>query len=97
MEERKNEKRIFTLCFLVLFLFGCGKKIARGATATNTTAIKTTTTNSTTVPKYTISFDENGGIEVLDITQGYGTTITLPTTTKTGYSFMDGIQVRIMA
>ena len=37
---------------------------------------------------YTVSFDENGGSLVEDITKTYDETITLPTTTKTGYDFI---------
>lgn len=37
---------------------------------------------------YTISFEENGGIEIADITQGYNTSVTEPTPERTGYRFI---------
>lgn len=41
-----------------------------------------------TINQYTISFEENGGTTVADMTYNYGTGITAPTApTKTGYSF----------
>ena len=41
-----------------------------------------------TVINYTITFEENGGSAVLDITQGYLTAVTAPTNpTKEGYTF----------
>lgn len=41
-----------------------------------------------TINQYTISFEENGGSTVDDITQNYATTVTKPTDpTKTGYTF----------
>ncbi len=40
------------------------------------------------INSYTIDFDSNGGSEVADITQNYGTTITKPANpTRTGYTF----------
>lgn len=40
-----------------------------------------------TQTKYTITFVENGGTDVSDATNTHGTPITLPTTTRTGYTF----------
>ncbi len=40
-----------------------------------------------TVESHTINFDSNGGSIVSSITQNYGTAITLPTPTRTGYKF----------
>jgi uncharacterized repeat protein (TIGR02543 family) len=41
-----------------------------------------------TLNNYTITFEENGGSAVLDITQGYNTAVVAPTApTKTGYTF----------
>ena len=41
-----------------------------------------------TINQYTISFEENGGSTVADITQNYATTVTKPADpTKTGYTF----------
>lgn len=40
-----------------------------------------------TVNQYTLTFDTNGGSEVEDITQDYGTELELPTTSKIGYEF----------
>ncbi len=41
-----------------------------------------------TINSYTISFDEQGGTAVADITQNFGTTVTAPVSpTKTGYTF----------
>ena len=41
-----------------------------------------------TVNNYTISFEENGGSAVLDITQAFGSAVTAPTApTKEGYTF----------
>lgn len=39
------------------------------------------------VESHTINFDSNGGSTVSSITQNYGTAITLPTPTRTGYKF----------
>ena len=41
-----------------------------------------------TINQYTISFEENGGSAVADITQDYGTSVSAPTApTKTGHTF----------
>ncbi len=41
-----------------------------------------------TVNQYTISFEENGGSTVADITQDYGTSVSAPTNpTRVGYTF----------
>ena len=39
------------------------------------------------IPSYTISFMENGGLQVKDVTTKSGTTVTLPTPEKYGYHF----------
>jgi uncharacterized repeat protein (TIGR02543 family) len=39
------------------------------------------------INQYTITFIENSGTGVSDVTQNYGTTYTMPTTTRTGYTF----------
>ena len=55
-----------------------------------TTAPVTTVTTVTTVPNtFTISFEENGGSAVTNITQVSGTAVTAPAApTKTGYTFV---------
>jgi uncharacterized repeat protein (TIGR02543 family) len=44
-------------------------------------------TENTVTPTYTINFDAQGGSFVSSITQTSGTSITLPTTTRSGYTF----------
>ena len=39
------------------------------------------------INSYSITFDEDGGNQVTDITQDYGTSVTLPTPVKVGYTF----------
>ena len=39
------------------------------------------------IESYSITFDEDGGEQVTDITQDYGTSVTLPTPVKVGYTF----------
>ncbi|MGD9901715.1 MAG: S8 family serine peptidase [Spirochaetales bacterium] len=39
------------------------------------------------IENYTINFDEEGGSAVTNINENYGTAISLPTSTKTGYTF----------
>ena len=39
------------------------------------------------VNQYTVTFDANGGIGGMSITQDYGTTLVAPTVTRTGYTF----------
>lgn len=39
------------------------------------------------IPSYTISFMENGGLQVQDVTAVSGSTVTLPTPTRYGYHF----------
>ena len=46
-----------------------------------------TVTAQWTVNQYTITFEENGGSPVTDITQDYGTALSLPASAKSGYSF----------
>ncbi len=46
-----------------------------------------TFTPAQTTPKYTVTFDENGGSTVEDKTVDEGSTITLPSTSKAGYTF----------
>ena len=48
-----------------------------------------TITATYTINQYTITIEENGGTTASDITQDYDTAITLPTITKTGYTFDD--------
>ncbi|HQC55308.1 MAG TPA: InlB B-repeat-containing protein, partial [Clostridia bacterium] len=56
-----------------------------GTTGTDTTI---TANFSRTPVNYTISFEENGGTTVADITQGYGTAVSEPTKpTRTGHTF----------
>lgn len=40
-----------------------------------------------TETKYTITFHENGGENVSDLAETYGTKVTIPTPTRTGYTF----------
>lgn len=50
-------------------------------------AANTTYTAQWTVNQYTSTFDANGGEGGTSLTQDYGSTLTAPTVTKTGYNF----------
>ena len=59
---------------------------------TEVSASKVVTENVTcyahwTVNKYTVTFDENGGVGGKTVTQNYGTALAAPTVARTGYMF----------
>lgn len=62
--------------------------VTYGASSTTHAIFANTTfTGQWTPIQYTIFFQENGGTNVSDITANSGSNVTLPTTTRSGYSF----------
>ncbi len=62
------------------------KKVSTTKKTTNKTTKKTT--KKTTSKKYTVSFNPNGGSFVNDIKVNPGSTVKLPTPTRSGYKFV---------
>lgn len=69
------------------WLSGYDGLVYAASSTTHAIVSNTTFTAQWTAIQYTISFEENGGTEVANITANSGTNQTLPTTTRSGYSF----------
>jgi len=85
------KKRMMLMIFTILSVFvlaGCDLFGTNVTLPTETTTTTTTTASATTPLSFTISFEENGGSVMTDITQTSGSSVTAPAApSKTGYTF----------
>jgi len=95
----KRQIFVISLILPLFLLAGCPSSTSEESSLSTTTSETTSTTTSETTStpssseslpvQHTISFEENGGSAVTDITADTGTAVNTPTApTKTGYTFV---------